>query len=196
MPTLVHTASSAGPRTGAFPFTPHPPASARADARLAFARGTGSPARQGAVPTRGRPRGRPRVGTAPWRAGDPVPLANASRASARADAGGCGVNGNAPVRGPAELAVCTSVGIRRYAEELSGALAALGWDCPVADGPRDPAARRRSRHFHFGNSCRSLLPTLATGPSSVVTLHDVVPRQRLLRATLGWLQQPVLARHL
>lgn len=104
--------------------------------------------------------------------------------------------GRAAVRGPVQLAPCASAGIRGYAQDLATALAALGFDCPVADGARDPAARGRSRHFHFGNSCRSLLPTLATGPSSVVTLHDVVPRQRLLRATLGWLQQPVLARHL
>lgn len=75
-----------------------------------------------------------------------------------------------------------SVGVHRYAEDLAAALAAAGVDAAVRDGPLPGEAA----HFHLSNSTRRLLPAVAVASRpSLVTVHDVVARQRTIRPLLA-----------
>jgi glycosyltransferase involved in cell wall biosynthesis len=86
-----------------------------------------------------------------------------------------------------------SIGIRTYAEDLATALRGIGVDAEVLERAHD---RHRPTHVHLGNSTRALLPDLlAARCRHLVTLHDVVPRQPLLRALLAGPQAALLARH-
>jgi glycosyltransferase involved in cell wall biosynthesis len=70
-----------------------------------------------------------------------------------------------------------SEGIGRYCGRLADALAGVGFDYVLAERPRPDAAR----HWHLGNSSRSALWQAPPARSPfVVTVHDVVPRSRLL----------------
>lgn len=82
-------------------------------------------------------------------------------------------------------------GIRRSAEDLAAALGAIGVAAAVVDraGGTGPA------HFHYGNSCRSVLRQLARRRGDLVTVHDVVPRDRRLRLLVPPVAARVLGRH-
>jgi len=81
-------------------------------------------------------------------------------------------------------------GIRQSADDLAETLAAIGVDAVV--GERPPAG---PAHLHYGNASRPLLRFLARRRGDLVTIHDVVPRTRMLRAVLPRVSGPVLARH-
>lgn len=82
-------------------------------------------------------------------------------------------------------------GIRRSAEDLAAALGHLMVGADVVDRPGGDGPA----HFHYGNSCRSVLRPLARRRGDVVTVHDVLPRNRLLRACLPPAVGAVLRRH-
>jgi glycosyltransferase involved in cell wall biosynthesis len=89
------------------------------------------------------------------------------------------------------VAIPSSLGIWKHAEELAAALSMMGVPVrvrsrPDGDGPA---------HFHFGNSGRRLLPALTRRRHDLVTVHDVLPRRHWLRPLLGPAQAHVLARH-
>jgi glycosyltransferase involved in cell wall biosynthesis len=74
----------------------------------------------------------------------------------------------------------SSVGIGRYASALQTELARRGMGAP---------SMREATivHVHFGNSSRLLLqiPILWRHPAVLVTVHDVVPRQKFFRRLVG-----------
>lgn len=72
-----------------------------------------------------------------------------------------------------------SLGIARYARTLQEALRPLGW---TTAGLADADVV----HVHYGNSSRQLALRAATqGKPLVVTVHDAVPRHRVLRLVVG-----------
>lgn len=81
-------------------------------------------------------------------------------------------------------------GIRRAAEDTAAALSSLGVPATVAARPGPSPA-----HFHYGNASRSVLRDLAIRRGDLVTLHDVVPRNGVLRRLLPRAAGLVLARH-
>ena len=84
-----------------------------------------------------------------------------------------------------------SVGVANYCSRLAEALAARGVDYVVAERPSATA----SSHFHLANSSRRCLGQIlrATKPF-VVTVHDVVPRDRRLMPVYRHVIWPLLAR--
>jgi len=94
---------------------------------------------------------------------------------------------------PAQFAPRSSIGVRNYAESLAQALAGVcGRESPVLDSPRHP---RVGGHFHIANSTRRLLPFLLKVSEPVLlTIHDLVPRARLLRVMLPPVQYRLLRR--
>lgn len=71
-----------------------------------------------------------------------------------------------------------SAGVRRYVERLAAALDAEGVDYR----PVTRAVPGRVAHVHLANSTRAVLPSVALRREPfVVTVHDVLPRARLLR---------------
>jgi glycosyltransferase involved in cell wall biosynthesis len=91
------------------------------------------------------------------------------------------------------VAARRALGPRWYAEQLSAELVSHGLQValvqalPPGTGPV---------HAHLGNSTRNqLLPLATRRTAAVVTLHDVVPRQRLLRRLLARPQARLLRRH-
>jgi len=84
-----------------------------------------------------------------------------------------------------------SVGIAGYCDRLATALDPLGVAYEPAPAPR---AGARS-HYHLGNSSRrTLLQMLGRREPTVVTIHDVVPRDRRLLAAQRALVAPLLRR--
>ena len=70
-----------------------------------------------------------------------------------------------------------SLGIANYCDRLASALDEVGFDYVAADGPQKDG---RS-HFHLGNSSRRCIGQIAhTRRPYVLTLHDVIPRDRRL----------------
>ena len=96
-------------------------------------------------------------------------------------------------RGPAVRIVAPggAGGIRQSAEDLAQALAGIG--VPAAVSERAEAGH--PAHFQYGNASRSVLRQLARRRGDLVTIHDVVPRDRLLRRVLPPLVAPILGRH-
>lgn len=84
-----------------------------------------------------------------------------------------------------------SLGPRRNAELLTRGLVARGIDARLVDHPR----LGRRANVHLSNSSRSLLLPLARQRDCLVTLHDVVPRDRRLRRVLNPVQFRILRRH-
>ncbi len=89
------------------------------------------------------------------------------------------------------VAPAGSGGIRLSAEDLAGALAQIG----VAASVSERADKGRPAHFHYGNAGRAVLRQLARRRGDLVTIHDVVPRNRVLRRLLPPVVGPILARH-
>jgi glycosyltransferase involved in cell wall biosynthesis len=72
-----------------------------------------------------------------------------------------------------------SLGIGRYAKGLAGAMETLGWE-PAASADAD------LWHVHFGNSSRQIRFLLRPVAAPIVlTVHDVLPRTRVLRLVAG-----------
>jgi glycosyltransferase involved in cell wall biosynthesis len=72
-----------------------------------------------------------------------------------------------------------SLGIARYARSLEESLERLGWN-PA------PLATADVVHVHYGNSSRQLnLRRVVRGKPLVVTVHDALPRHKLLRSLVG-----------
>jgi hypothetical protein len=95
-----------------------------------------------------------------------------------------------------QLAPDSSIGIRNYAQNLSAALSQLGIHSHVEGSPT-ANARQPQYHYHFGNSTRRGLLWLATTRQRcVVTIHDVVPRNRRLRKGFARWQIALLGRHI
>jgi glycosyltransferase involved in cell wall biosynthesis len=84
----------------------------------------------------------------------------------------------------------SSVGVSRYCERLADALAELGVDYALAERP----AVGRSSHFHVANSSRHAILHARRASGYVVTLHDVLPRTRLLEPVYRALVYPVVSR--
>lgn len=71
-----------------------------------------------------------------------------------------------------------SAGVRRYVERLAAALAAAGVDYRPVTRPLPG----RVAHVHLANSTRAVLPAVALRREPfLVTVHDVLPRARVLR---------------
>lgn len=88
-----------------------------------------------------------------------------------------------------------SIGIYRYACQLSAALEQTGLSSEVVERPSREQGNKLI-HFHVGNSSRAYLPTLAFSQQRhIVTLHDIVPRNPWLRRVLTPLQTQALKRH-
>ena len=85
----------------------------------------------------------------------------------------------------------TSLGPWRAARQLAELLAAHGVNARFVDRPR----RTGRLNAHLSNSSRSLLLPLARRRRCLVTLHDVVPRDPRLRATLFPVILRILRRH-
>lgn len=84
----------------------------------------------------------------------------------------------------------SSLGPRRAADLLCQGLVADGVDARLVDRPGDGPA-----NVHLSNSSRALLVPLARRRGWLVTLHDVVPRDRRARRLLVPVLRRVLARH-
>jgi hypothetical protein len=89
------------------------------------------------------------------------------------------------------IAPSKSIGIRLHAEELASELEALGIGCRVSDR----SDRSSHIHYHFGNSARSELLPMCLGRNQLVTVHDVIPRDKRLRPILLPIQRVVLSQH-
>jgi glycosyltransferase involved in cell wall biosynthesis len=99
-----------------------------------------------------------------------------------------------PAGGPGRVtlvAPAASRGIRRHAEGLAASLRELGVAADVAE----KATAGVPAHFHLANSTRRLLPELWHRTGDLVTVHDVVPRNGLLRRLLPPLLRRALAGH-
>ncbi len=83
-----------------------------------------------------------------------------------------------------------SVGPRRAADLLCRGLVEAGVDARLVARPHGSRA-----NVHLSNSSRELLVPLARNRGWLVTLHDVVPRDRRLRTILLPVLRRVLARH-
>jgi glycosyltransferase involved in cell wall biosynthesis len=71
-----------------------------------------------------------------------------------------------------------SIGVRRYVERLSAAMAELAVDYQPTSRPHGDELA----HFHMANSTRAVLPHIARhGRPFLLTVHDVVPRTAALR---------------
>jgi glycosyltransferase involved in cell wall biosynthesis len=91
----------------------------------------------------------------------------------------------------AAIRAAGSVGIAGYCDRLAAALDPLGVAYEPASAPR-PGARS---HYHLGNSSRrTLVQMLARREPVVVTVHDVVPRDRRLVAAHRAIVAPLLRR--
>jgi glycosyltransferase involved in cell wall biosynthesis len=87
----------------------------------------------------------------------------------------------------------TQGGVRRYAEELRDGLATHSVSAEVVAQPGPPGSLN---HYHLANSTREVLKWVALREApSVLTVHDVLPRQRLLRAVLPRPQGRLAGRH-
>jgi glycosyltransferase involved in cell wall biosynthesis len=84
----------------------------------------------------------------------------------------------------------SSVGVSRYCARLADALAELDVDYALEERP----PRGRSAHFHVANSSRHAIPHARRASGYVVTLHDVLPRMRLLEPVYRALVYPVVSR--
>ena len=84
----------------------------------------------------------------------------------------------------------SSVGVSRYCERLAYALAELGVDYALGERP----VGGRSAHFHVANSSRHAILHARRASGFVVTLHDVLPRTRLLEPVYRALVYPVVSR--
>jgi len=90
-----------------------------------------------------------------------------------------------------EVAVpLSSIGPRRAADLLCTGLVADGVDAVLVERPAGPRA-----NVHLSNSSRGLLVPLARRRGCLVTLHDVVPRDRRVRPFLQPVMRRVLDRH-
>jgi glycosyltransferase involved in cell wall biosynthesis len=83
-----------------------------------------------------------------------------------------------------------SVGVVRYVDHLTELLSAAGVDYIPSDAP----VPGLGTHLHFANSSRSVLWDLATARSTIVTVHDVVPRTGALTVLYRRLAYPLLRR--
>lgn len=93
------------------------------------------------------------------------------------------------------LAIVTSessVGLWWYGRQLVAALNDRGHRAQIA---ARPGYAGTLNHFQLGNSSRNLLRYIALSRNDVITLHDVVARNRSLRPWLAALQTPLLKRH-
>ena len=84
----------------------------------------------------------------------------------------------------------SSLGPRRTGDLLCRALIDDGVDARLVDRPSGPLA-----NVHLSNSSRGLLVPLARRRGCLVTLHDVVPRQRKIRPLVLPVLRRVLPRH-
>lgn len=82
----------------------------------------------------------------------------------------------------------SSLGVSRYCHRLAAALSQLGVDYEPSDRPR----AGRSTHVHLANSSR--LPAVRAGfaQPAVLTVHDVLPRTRLLEPVYRRIVYPLL----
>jgi len=70
------------------------------------------------------------------------------------------------------------IGVHRYVERLSAALAPFGVDYEPMSRPAPHAAC----HFHLANSTRAVIPRAAHQRRwFLLTVHDVIPRSQALR---------------
>lgn len=93
--------------------------------------------------------------------------------------------------GPRIQLVCPGGGgIGEHVDELFDALRAHDVDVEQVTRPTQDRG-----HVHFGNSTRSLLPSLLRTRELLVTVHDVLPRARLARAGLRLPLAAALRRH-
>jgi glycosyltransferase involved in cell wall biosynthesis len=83
-----------------------------------------------------------------------------------------------------------SVGVVRYVDHLSELLAATGVDYVSSEAP----VPGLGTHLHFANSSRSVLWDVATRHSTIVTVHDVLPRTGALTIFYRRLAYPLLRR--
>jgi glycosyltransferase involved in cell wall biosynthesis len=84
----------------------------------------------------------------------------------------------------------SSIGVSRYCDRLANALAELGVDYALEERP----VRGRSAHFHVANSSRHAILHARRASRYLVTLHDVLPRTRLLEPAQRALVYPVVSR--
>jgi glycosyltransferase involved in cell wall biosynthesis len=84
-----------------------------------------------------------------------------------------------------------SLGVHRYVERLSGALGELA----VAYHPAARACAEGLNHFHLANSTRTVLADIPVQHRPfLLTLHDVMPRVRALRALQRMVVLPLCTR--
>jgi glycosyltransferase involved in cell wall biosynthesis len=84
-----------------------------------------------------------------------------------------------------------SLGVHRYVERLSDALAELAFDYRPVSRPRHPGVN----HFHVANSTRAVVPHAACQRRPfLLTIHDVLPRLAALRPLHRALVLPLCVR--
>ncbi len=96
--------------------------------------------------------------------------------------------------GPVTLAGgAGSIGIRAYTEDLARALEEIGVPAKVAEGPGPDGG---PVHFHYANSTRHLVgPMLSAPRPSIVTVHDVIARSKLVRPFVNLVSRAALRGH-
>jgi glycosyltransferase involved in cell wall biosynthesis len=81
-----------------------------------------------------------------------------------------------------------SIGVHRYVERLSAAMAELAVDYRPALRPQDG----EFAHFHLANSTRAIVPGVVRhGRPFLLTVHDVIPRTAALRPLHGAFVAPL-----
>jgi glycosyltransferase involved in cell wall biosynthesis len=84
----------------------------------------------------------------------------------------------------------SSVGVVRYVDRLTELLAAAGVDYVPSEAP----VPGLGTHLHFANSSRTVLWDVAATRSTIVTVHDVLPRTGALTIFYRRLAYPLLRR--
>jgi glycosyltransferase involved in cell wall biosynthesis len=85
-----------------------------------------------------------------------------------------------------------SIGIWNYSTSLAHGFAEIGVSSELLDATLPDFEPEAIVHFQFGNSTRNLLPLMKTCSGYVVTVHDVIPRNRLVRPILACYQHNLI----